>query len=76
MEEKFTNQELYNWKVDQISSFYYQSYQLAHDLAKQCERAYPQELVIRQQLTWGIIYNDLVIHLSTDATEEAHRRFV
>ncbi len=44
MEEKFTNQELYNWMVDQISSVYYQSYQLAHDLAKQCERAYQHEL--------------------------------
>lgn len=44
MEEKFTNQELYNWMVGQISSVYYQSYQLAHDLAKQCERAYQHEL--------------------------------
>lgn len=44
MEEKFTNQELYNWMVGQTSSVYYQTYQLAYDLCKECERAYQREL--------------------------------
>lgn len=44
MRSKFTNQELYNWMVGQISSIYFQSYQLAYDVAKRVERAYRHEL--------------------------------
>ncbi len=46
MESKFTNTELYQWMVGQISSLYFQSYQLAYDLAKQTERAYRHELAL------------------------------
>jgi len=35
--EKFTNRELYDWMVSQISRFYFQSYQLAYDIAKRTE---------------------------------------
>ncbi|MBS1693784.1 MAG: peptidoglycan-binding protein [Actinobacteria bacterium] len=41
---KFTNRELYDWMVGQISGLYFQSYQLAYDVAKQAERAYRYEL--------------------------------
>ena len=41
---KFTNQELYDWRVTQISAVYFQSYQLAYDLAKRAERAFRAEL--------------------------------
>jgi hypothetical protein len=44
MVNKFTNTELYQWMVGQMSSLYFQSYQLAYDLAKQTERAYRHEL--------------------------------
>lgn len=44
MHDKFTNQELYNWMVSQISSIYFQSYQLAYDLAKRAEKAFQHEL--------------------------------
>jgi len=44
MVEKFTNKDLYNWMVSQISMLYFQSYQLAYDLAKRAERAYQREL--------------------------------
>ena len=44
MESKFTNHELYNWMISQISSVYFQSYQLAFDVAKQAEQAYRFEL--------------------------------
>ena len=44
MHSKFTNQDLYDWMVSQISSVYFQSYQLAYDLAKRAERAYRFEL--------------------------------
>ena len=44
MREKFTNKELYNWMLSQISSTYFQSYQMAYDLAKRAERAFQHEL--------------------------------
>jgi hypothetical protein len=44
MHDKFTNQELYDWTVGQISGIYFQSYQMAYDVAKKAERAYRHEL--------------------------------
>jgi receptor-binding and translocation channel-forming TcA subunit of Tc toxin/ABC toxin-like protein/neuraminidase-like protein len=41
---KYTNQELYQWQVGQISGVYFQSYRLAYDLAKRAERCYRFEL--------------------------------
>lgn len=46
MEDKFTSQELYTWMVGQLSALYFQSYQLAYDLAQQAERAYRHELAL------------------------------
>ncbi len=43
MVTKFTSEELYGWLVSQISSIYFQSYQLAYELAKRCEKAYQRE---------------------------------
>jgi hypothetical protein len=40
---KFSNQELYNWMVSELSSLYFQSYQLAYDTARRAERAYRHE---------------------------------
>lgn len=44
MRNKFTNRDLYNWMVTQISTVYFQCYQLAYDLAKRAEKAYQHEL--------------------------------
>ncbi|PWB49644.1 MAG: hypothetical protein C3F06_13815 [Candidatus Methanoperedenaceae archaeon] len=44
MKDKFTNKELYNWMIGQISSIYFQTYQLGYDVAKRTERAYRYEL--------------------------------
>ncbi len=44
MRSKFTNMELYNWMVSQLSTLYFQSYNLAFDMAKQAEKAYQFEL--------------------------------
>lgn len=44
MRSKFTNKELYDWMLGQISSVYFKSYQLAHDFAKKAERSYKFEL--------------------------------
>lgn len=41
---KFTNQEMYQWMIDQISGVYYQAYSLAFKLAKKAESAYHFEL--------------------------------
>jgi len=42
--DKYTNQELYEWMITQISQTYFQSYQLAFDLAKRAERCFQYEL--------------------------------
>ncbi|WP_409025070.1 neuraminidase-like domain-containing protein [Flavobacterium sp.] len=44
MRSKFTNKELYDWMIGQISSVYFSSYKLAHDFAKKAERSYKFEL--------------------------------
>ena len=44
--DKYTNQELYDWMATQISQTYFQSYQLAFDLAKRAERCFQYELGI------------------------------
>ncbi|MBI3398309.1 MAG: hypothetical protein HY026_03630 [Deltaproteobacteria bacterium] len=44
MRTKFTNKELYDWMIGQISAVYFKSYQLAHDFAKKAERCYRFEL--------------------------------
>jgi hypothetical protein len=44
LEDKFTNRQLYDWMVGQVSGLYFRSFQLAFDLAKRAERAYRYEL--------------------------------
>ncbi|HYY98038.1 MAG TPA: hypothetical protein VE642_05570, partial [Pyrinomonadaceae bacterium] len=44
MRSKFTNKELYDWTIGQISSVYFRAYQLAYDFAKKAERCYRFEL--------------------------------
>jgi hypothetical protein len=47
MESKFTNEELYTWMSDQLSTLYNQLYNLAYGAAKRAERAYQFELGLR-----------------------------
>jgi hypothetical protein len=47
MRSKYTNQELYQWQVGQISAVYFQSYKMAYDLAKRAERCYRFELGVQ-----------------------------
>lgn len=44
LQDKYTNKELYSWMVGQVSGVYFQSYELAYDLAKRAERALRHEL--------------------------------
>jgi len=46
LHNKYTNRDLYNWMVGQISQSFFQSYQLAYDLAKRAQRCYEFELGI------------------------------
>lgn len=43
LHSKYTNQELYDWMISQISGVFFQSYQMAYDLAERAERAYQFE---------------------------------
>ena len=44
MRAKYTNKELYNWMKTQLASVYFQTYQLAFDLAKKAELCFDKEL--------------------------------
>jgi hypothetical protein len=46
MRSKFTNQQLYDWMIGQVSSVYFQSYQLAYNTAKKAEKCFQDELGI------------------------------
>lgn len=46
MEEKFSNRELYRWMVGQISSVYFQAYELALEVARAAERTYQYEMAV------------------------------
>ena len=46
MLSKFTNRQLYDWMIGRISTTYFQSYQMAYDLAKRTQRCYEHELGI------------------------------
>jgi Tc toxin complex TcA C-terminal TcB-binding domain/Neuraminidase-like domain len=41
---RFANRELYDWFISQLSTTYFQAYQLAYDLAKRASKAYGHEL--------------------------------
>lgn len=55
MRSKFTNTELYTWMSNQVAATYFQSYQLAYDLAKKAEQCYTAELPVAQQPAGGFI---------------------
>ena len=44
MRTKYTNEELYEWMIAQVSELHFRAYQLAYDMARRAERAYRFEL--------------------------------
>lgn len=44
MRDKYTNEELYDWMIGQISFTYFQGYKLAYETAKKAERCFRYEL--------------------------------
>jgi peptidoglycan hydrolase-like protein with peptidoglycan-binding domain len=59
LQGKFTNQDLYVWMESKIAEVYYQTYQLACELAKKAERAYRFEL--------GLTHSDFIKFGSWDS---------
>jgi len=59
MSSKYTNAELYSWMVSQISTLYFQSYQMAYDLAKQAQKAYQYELASEPSFVEPIYWDSL-----------------
>ena len=55
MRSKFTNKELYSWMSSQVAATYFQSYQLAYDLAKRTEECFNNELPAVQAPIGGFI---------------------
>lgn len=55
MRSKFTNAELYSWMSSQVSATYFQSYQLAYDLAKRTEECFNNELPAVQAPIGGFV---------------------
>src|SRR6266568_1411429 len=55
MRDKYTNQELYDWMISQVSAIYFQCYQMAYDLAKRAEKAFRFErgLTTSDYITFG-----------------------
>jgi hypothetical protein len=47
LRDKYTNQELYGWMLGQLAAVYFQTYQLAYDLARKAERAFRNELGVK-----------------------------
>jgi hypothetical protein len=58
LHSKFTNDELYDWMLGQLTTAYFQSYQLAFDLAKRAERCFRYELGIENSGYIGFGYWD------------------
>jgi hypothetical protein len=46
LHQKYTNQDLYDWMTGEISSVYFQAYQLAYGVAKQAEQCFRRELSV------------------------------
>lgn len=43
MRSKYTNKQLFDWHVRQVSNLYFQAYQMAYDMAKRAEKCFQQE---------------------------------
>jgi hypothetical protein len=80
LQTKFTNQELYEWIAGQVSSVYYQSYQLACGLAQMAQAAYQYEMSSTENYinigSWNNQYQGLMaadaLALSLNQLEQAY----
>ncbi|MFT6948773.1 MAG: hypothetical protein ACJARP_003207 [Vicingaceae bacterium] len=56
---KFSNQDLYQWMVGQVSSVYFQTYKMAFDMAKSAEKAYQYERNTEDTIITSSYWNSL-----------------
>jgi hypothetical protein len=89
MRNKYTNEQLYNWMITQISTVYFQAYQLAYDMAKKAEKCYQHELSVTDSniiqfgywdsLKKGLLSGDMLINslrkLETEYMNQNRREF-
>jgi hypothetical protein len=89
MEDKFTNRQLYDWMVGQVSGLYFRAFQLAYDVAKRAERAYRYELGVQESnfirfgswdsLRKGLLAGERLTHevkrMESSWLDEHHRNF-
>lgn len=47
LRNKYTNVQLYNWMLTQVSTVYFQAYQVAYDMAKRAEKSFRYELALQ-----------------------------
>lgn len=47
LKNKYTNQELYGWKLGQLASVFFQTYQLAYDFSRGVERCWRHDLGVK-----------------------------
>ncbi len=85
-EEKFTNRELYNWMISQISVTYLDAYKLAYGMAKMAEKCFRAELPEQEEkaayirfgnwdsLKKGLLSGDLLMH-QLHQMDDAYIRF-
>lgn len=77
---KFTNVELYQWMAGQVSSIYFQMYQLAYAMAQSAQVAFQYELNSQQNFlnpaAWNSLYQGLLagdtLSLSLEQMESAY----
>ncbi|CAM4076720.1 neuraminidase-like domain-containing protein [Zobellia nedashkovskayae] len=72
MQNKYTNEQLYSWMITQISTVYFQAYQLAYDMAKKAEKCFQYELGVQNSsyiqfgywdsLKKGLLSGDKMLH--------------
>lgn len=64
IQTKYTNEALYSWMISQISTVYYQAYQVAYGIAKQAEQCYQYELATQSSFIqfgyWNTSYKGLL----------------
>lgn len=58
LQTKFTNEDLYVWMAGQLSTLYYQAYQMALELAQQAQTCYQYELSSSDTFLSGNPWND------------------
>jgi hypothetical protein len=49
MQNKFSNEQLYQWMTSKLAGLFFQAYKLAHDMAKAAEKAYQFERGLKER---------------------------